>query len=119
MHLIAEDAARAFLKMFVEQGEKIERAMVTAAEEAQAHETDAKLSIGFTVQVLLDKDQLDYRLTFTEAHKLTASSKMPDPDQLEFPGTEVTVTGPDGASFTLTPDQLAAAAKKLSGKGAK
>lgn len=121
MELIAEDAAKAFKKMFLEQAEKIEAGLVAAAEDAAANDTEAKLNVGFMTSILWDKDQLDYRLSFSVPHKLTASSKMPNPDQLEFPETQtsgggsVTITG-GGHSVTLTPEQMAAAAKKLQRK---
>lgn len=116
LEAIRDASAASFHKLFTEALPDIESAMVAAASEADNQEQEAKLSIGFTVKLNLDKNAIQYRLSFGVKHCLDACEPMPDPNQPALPGTDedlsMTITTGD-KSVTLSGDDFSKACKRI------
>lgn len=78
---VSERAPKKLAALIIEAQDEIESALVAAATEAQAQESKAKLKIGFGITINLDSNALEYALTWSVAHKLTATEEIPDPNQ--------------------------------------
>ena len=79
----APDKIRALL---TEGAADIEQAMISAAREAQLQEGEAKLNIGCAIKVNLDKNAVEYAVSWSVRHTLSESVTLPDPKQTEMEG---------------------------------
>lgn len=103
----------------MEAGDQIEEALVAAAAEAQAQEAEAKLNLGFKIGLNLDKNVVEYGLSWSVKHSLSESVFLPDPNQPALPGVDtVTISTPGMDPVTMTGEQFSKAANKLR-RGAK
>ena len=103
------------LRQLVAEGEdKLLEAWNAAEQEAQENDTKPVFRIGFTIALDLDKDGMESALTFGVRHKLTINSGIPDPNQMEFPNGDGTVTLKSGdESVTVPVAKFGKLAKKL------
>lgn len=104
---ITKQAPEHLAKLLEEAADQIEEALVAAAAEAQAQETEAKLGLSFKITLHLDKNAVQYGLGWSVKHTLTSEATLPDPSQPELPGvTSVTFSSPGQESVTLTSEDL-------------
>lgn len=81
LRAIAEKAAE-HLQDLIKDGEtEILKAWAAVAREAALQEVGPKLKLGFTITVDIDKQVVDYDLSWSVRHKLSVSDKMEDPKQ--------------------------------------
>lgn len=81
---IIDQAPEKLRALLTEGASDIEEAMIAAAKEAQAQETEAKLTIGCAIKVNLDKNAVEYAVSWSVRHTLSTSNTLPDPNQMEF-----------------------------------
>ena len=68
-----------------ESADQIDAAIVSAATEAQAQESAAKLAIPFGIVVNIDKSAFEFSLGWSVRHKLTSACPIEDPKQEQLP----------------------------------
>ena len=86
LRAIAEKAGFHLVDL-IEDGEaEILKAWAAVAREAALQEVGPKLRLGFSITVDIDKQAVDYDLSWSVRHKLSVSDKLEDPKQekLEF-----------------------------------
>ena len=88
LEAIAEQASENLKTLIKEGEENILRAWAECEDEAQAEEKAAKFKLGFGITIDIGENNVDYDLTFAIRRKLTISSEIPDPNQLELPVDE-------------------------------
>ena len=114
---IADKAAADLKGLIVESETKILEAWNAAETEAQENEKKLKFKLGFVITLDLEKDQMDSSLSYGVKRKVTASSKIPDPNQPELPATDP-VVGDDDQPLTEAQSKKALKAlnKQATGK---
>lgn len=82
---VAEDAAERLKSLWKEAQEDIERGIISATEEAQAQEKEAKFRVSFSITLNLDRNVVQHSLSFSTRHKLDSISTIPDANQETLP----------------------------------
>lgn len=78
-------APEQLVALLTESADQIDAAIVSAATEAQAQESAAKLSIPFGIVVNIDKSAFEFSLSWSVKHKLTSACQIEDPKQEQLP----------------------------------
>ena len=86
LRAIAEKAGFHLVDLINDGEAEILKAWAAVAREAALQEVGPKLKLGFTITVDIDKQVVDYDLSWSVRHKLSVSDKLEDPKQekLEF-----------------------------------
>lgn len=86
LRAIAEKAGFHLVDLIKDGEAEILKAWAAVAREAALQEVGPKLRLGFSITVDIDKQVVDYDLSWSVRHKLSVSDKMEDPKQekLEF-----------------------------------
>lgn len=82
---IADKSATVLSELIAHSEEDILKAWHGAIEEANSHDADPKLKLGFTITHDLRKDRTEWALSFGVRHKITAEAQLGDPSQAELP----------------------------------
>jgi len=78
-------APEQLVALLTESADQIDAAIVSAATEAQAQESAAKLAIPFGIVVNIDKSAFEFSLGWSVKHKLTSACPIEDPKQEQLP----------------------------------
>ena len=78
-------APEQLVALLTESADQIDAAIVSAATEAQAQESAAKLAIPFGIVVNIDKSAFEFSLGWSVRHKLTSACAIEDPKQEQLP----------------------------------
>lgn len=81
LRAIAERAGAHLIDLITDGEAEILKAWAAVAREAALQEVGPKLKLGFTITVDIDKQVVDYDLSWSVRHKLSVSDKMEDPKQ--------------------------------------
>lgn len=81
LRAIAEKAGFHLVDLINDGEAEILKAWAAVAREAALQEVGPKLKLGFTITVDIDKQVVDYDLSWSVRHKLSVSDKMEDPKQ--------------------------------------
>ena len=86
LRAIAEKAGFHLVDLIKDGEAEILKAWAAVAREAALQEVGPKLRLGFSITVNIDKQAVDYDLSWSVRHKLSVSDKLEDPKQekLEF-----------------------------------
>ena len=78
---IAEKAGFHLIGLINDGETEILKAWAAVAREAALQEVGPKLRLGFSITVDIDKQAVDYDLSWSVRHKLSVSDKLEDPKQ--------------------------------------
>lgn len=81
---IIDQAPEKLRALLTEAADQLEEAIVAAAAEAQAQEAEAKLNVSFAIKMNLDRNAVEYAVSWSVRHTLSHSCPLPDPNQLTF-----------------------------------
>ena len=81
LRAIAERAGAHLIDLIKDGEAEILKAWAAVAREAALQEVGPKLRLGFSITVDIDKQVVDYDLSWSVRHKLSVSDKMEDPKQ--------------------------------------
>ena len=81
LRAIAERAGAHLIDLITDGEAEILKAWAAVAREAALQEVGPKLKLGFTITVDIDKQVVDYDLSWSVRHKLSVSEKLEDPRQ--------------------------------------
>jgi len=86
LRAIAEKAGFHLVDLIKDGEAEILKAWAAVAREAALQEVGPKLRLGFSITVDIDKQAVDYDLSWSVRHKLSVSDKLEDPkrEKLEF-----------------------------------
>ena len=79
LRAIAERAGAHLIDLITDGETEILKAWAAVAREAALQEVGPKLKLGFTIIVDIDKQVVDYDLSWSVRHKLSVSDKLEDP----------------------------------------
>lgn len=71
-----------------ENEEQIEASIAKGAEESQLHEKGLVFKIACGISLDFEKDKLTAEISWSDKHRRTAETSIPDPDQLKLGGVE-------------------------------
>jgi hypothetical protein len=81
LRAIAERAGAHLIDLITDGETEILKTWAAVAREAALQEVGPKLKLGFTIIVDIDKQVVDYDLSWSVRHKLSVSDKLEDPKQ--------------------------------------
>lgn len=107
LNRLAKEGSVRYAELMAECQTKLQEAIDSAIEEAEAQDVRAKLRINFSTTLDLDERLVEYALCFGMRYKASVESELYDPGQMQFQGlgdeTEKVAEGADDVDSVPDP----------------